>query len=796
MRNDELEQVVIQRTSELEAANKKLSHEIEIRKKTEEKLLKKHDNFLKIFSSVPMGLLLLDRETAIVHSNQTIYSMVLREPKEVLGRLAGDGLGCVHSFETSKGCGFSNSCPACPLRNGIEQIIAESTQIHGAELILSLMINGKPEDRCLSVSAEPIDIDGHLHVIVAIDDITDRKKNEVALKESEKRISTILETEPECVKILDLEGKLVYMNPAGLNMIDADNLDQVLGLSMLPLIDEEYQTSFADLILKTLDGGRGKLEFQVVGLKGREIWLETHSVPLRLHNEEITGVLGITRDITDRKKAEEKLKKSLSLVSATLESTVDGILVIDKKRKVRQFNKNFVELWRISDATMSTRDDETLLASVLDQLSEPENFLRKVEDLYLTDDESFDVVGFKDGRIFEFYSRPQELDGENIGRVWSFRDVTKRKKAENKLKKSLSLLTATLESTVDGILVVNKNGQIRRFNNRFVELWRISDSVISTRDDEKLLASILDQLSDPDNFLNKVKEMYLNDNESFDIIDFKDGRTFERYSRSQDLDGENIGRVWSFRDVTKNKKAEEALKESKHQLEELNATKDKLFSIIGHDLRSPIGGLKQLIELTLSTTDLSDTQSISEILEDIQKSASTTYDLLENLLAWAKSQRNEVVFKPTQVNLHEMIDACTVLMAETARSKNITIYNQASSQQWVYADQNMLMTILRNLLTNAIKFTHSHKNIYLSVFNTDLGVSISVKDEGVGINPENLDKLFKSNDFLTTYGTSGEKGTGLGLLLCKEFVDKHSGKIWVESELGKGSEFKFTLPLN
>jgi len=670
MRNDELEQPLIQRTLELEAANKKLSQEIEIRKKAEEKLLKEHNNFLKIFSTVPLGILLLNEDTTIVHANQTICSMVLRDPTEVIGQVVGGGLGCVHSLEEPKGCGFSNSCPACPLRKGIMQIIAESKHIHGAELNLSLMINGKLEDRCLSVSAEPVEMGGCQHIIVAIDDITDRKKNEVALKESEKRISTILETEPECVKILDLEGKLVYMNPAGLNMIDADNLEQVLGLSVLPLISEEYKKSFADLTRKTINGGGGKLEFQVTGLKGRKIWLETNSVPLRLQNDKITGVLGITRDVTERKKAEKKLKKSLSLVKATLESTVDGILVVDRKRKVRRFNQRFVELWRIPDSVLATREDEKLLASVLDQLSKPEIFLRKVEDLYLTDDESFDVVGFKDGRTFEFYSRPQELDGENIGRVWSFRDVTKRKKAE------------------------------------------------------------------------------------------------------------------------------EALKESKRQLEELNATKDKLFSIIGHDLRSPIGGLKQLVELTLSTSDLSDVLSISEILEDIRKSASTTYDLLENLLAWAKSQRSTVVFKPTQVNLHETIEACVLLLEETIRSKNICIHNQASHKQLVYTDPNMLMTILRNLLTNAIKFTHPDKHIYVSVIDTEKGILISVKDEGVGINPENLDKLFKPNDFLTTYGTSGEKGTGLGLLLCKEFVEKHKGEIWVESELGKGSEFKFTLPLN
>ncbi|RXQ94509.1 PAS domain-containing sensor histidine kinase [Ancylomarina salipaludis] len=668
MRDDQLDQIEIQTKLDLEAANKKLSEEIETRKKAEEKLLKEHENFLKIFSAVPMGILLLDRDTAIVHANQAIYSMIFRDPTEVIGLWAGGGLGCIHSLETPKGCGFSSSCPTCPFRQGIEQIISENKQIHGAELNLTLVINGKPDDRCLSVSAEPLDIDGHPHVIVTIDDITDRKKTEQALKESEKRISTILETEPECVKILDKEGKLTYMNPAGLNMIEADNLNQVLGQPILPLIKKEYRKAFKELNFKTLNGEGGKLEFEVNGLKGRRIWLETSSVPLRLQNDEITGILAITRDINDRKKAEQKLKRSLSLVKATLESTVDGILVIDKKRKVKRFNNKFVELWRISDEVLATRDDEKLLASVLYQLSEPENFLSKVENLYLTDDESFDLIDFKDGKKFEFYSRPQELDGKSIGRVWSFRDITKRNKAE------------------------------------------------------------------------------------------------------------------------------QALKESKQQLEELNATKDKLFSIIGHDLRGPIGSFKQLIELILSNYDLTDTQSLTEILKVIQKTANTTYDLLENLLTWANSQRNEVVFMPANINLSEIIDTCTFMLAETAKSKNITVHNQVSADQLAYADKNMLMTILRNLISNAIKFTHPNKNIYLSAVDTSKHISISVKDEGVGISPENLGKLFKSTDYLTTYGTSGEKGTGLGLLLCKDFVEKHEGQIWVESEDEKGSVFYFTLP--
>ena len=668
MRNDELERLVNQRTSKLESENKELSSEMEIHKKAEEKLLKKQDHFLKIFSAVPVGLLLLNGATEIVEANQAIYSMVLRDPIDVIGRRAGNGLGCIHSYEDSKGCGFSNSCPACPLRRGIEQIIAESPCVVDAELNLTLMIDDKPQLRCLNVSAEPVEIDGHLYVIVAIDDMTDRKKTEEALRESEKRMSIILESEPECVKIINPDGDLVYMNPAGLDMIDADNLGQVMGQSLLPLIGEKYREAFADNFLNALNGGGGKLEFDVVGLKGRHIWLESNSVPLRLQNEEIAGVLSITRDISDRKLAEDKLKRSLSLVNATLESTVDGILVVDTERKVRRYNNKFAELWRIPESVLATLDDETLLAFVLDQLSEPQIFLEKVEGLYLTDSESFDVVDFKDGRIFEFYSRPQELDGEKIGRVWSFRDVTERKKAE------------------------------------------------------------------------------------------------------------------------------EALEESKRQLEELNATKDKLFSIIGHDMRGPIGGFKQLIDLTISDCDLSDTQSVSEILEVIQQSANTIYELLENLLDWAKSQRDAVMFMPSNLNLHQVIHACISLLSDMASKKDICIHNQTSSKQLVFADQNMLMTILRNLLTNAIKFTHPGNNIYVSVEDTGKAIFIRVKDEGVGMNAENLGNLFKATAGAPRFGTAGEKGTGLGLLLCKEFIEKHGGRIEAESEVGKGSTFCFSLP--
>ena len=237
------------------------------------------------------------------------------------------------------------------------------------------------------------------------------------------------------------------------------------------------------------------------------------------------------------------------------------------------------------------------------------------------------------------------------------------------------------------------------------------------------------------------------------------------------------------------------LNQSVLKLKELNAVKDKLFSIIGHDLRGPIGGFKSLIELLISDYDLSDTKSLIEILQMIQKSANSTYDLLENLLAWARSQRNEIVYAPEEIKLQETVSSTIGLFTELTQNKEISIINHIPENTVVFADKNMLMTVLRNLISNAIKFTPNGKQIQIASDQNDSEQIVTIKDEGTGISPENQLKLFKNTEHLTTYGTNGEKGSGLGLLLCKDFIEKHNGKIWVESELGKGSTFKFTLPI-
>jgi PAS domain S-box-containing protein len=208
---------------------------------------------------------------------------------------------------------------------------------------------------------------------------------------------------------------------------------------------------------------------------------------------------------------------------------------------------------------------------VLDQLKDPGRFVAKVMQVYAhPEEESYDAIEFKDGRVLERTSRPQRIGSDVVGRVWSFRDITDRVRVEDELDRSLSLLKAALDATADGILVVDREGRIVSYNLRFVDMWRLPDAVVASRDDDRALEFVLDQLKDPERFLKKVRELYDHpDAQGYDWLEFKDGRVFERYSGPQLVNGRVVGRVWSFRDVSDRRRMEEILRRQARTFEHI-----------------------------------------------------------------------------------------------------------------------------------------------------------------------------------------------------------------------------------
>ncbi len=375
-------------------------------------------------------------------------------------------------------------------------------------------------------------------------------------------------------------------------------------------------------------------------------------------------------------------------------------------------------------------------------------------------------------------------------------NVIERKRAENELEISHSLVSATLESTADGILVVDKSGKITNFNSKFVELWRIPESILQMRDDETMLAFVLNQLKEPEQFMNKVQEIYNNDEEvSTDFITFKDGKIFEIYSQSQVFNGKSVGRVWSFRNITEQKKTLKALHQSETKFRELNATKDKFFSIIAHDLKSPFNGILGFSNLLTDQIRAKDYDGIEEYAEIIQYSSQKAIDLLMNLMEWSRSQSGRMDFNPERIEIGFLIGEVFELSNIAAIQKSIQFTTVQSEPLMVNIDKEMISSVLRNLISNAIKFTHPGGKIELKVEKTEKDLLVTVSDNGIGIEKKELAKLFRIDESYSLPGTHNEKGTGLGLVLCKEFIDKHKGTIWAESETDLGSRFCFKIPL-
>jgi len=239
----------------------------------------------------------------------------------------------------------------------------------------------------------------------------------------------------------------------------------------------------------------------------------------------------------------------------------------------------------------------------------------------------------------------------------------------------------------------------------------------------------------------------------------------------------------------------EQLNAKNAQLKELNATKDKFFSIIGHDLKNPFNSLLGMSELLISNADKYSPEKISFFAQQMHSSSKNAYNLLENLLEWARIQKGEL--EPNLENVHagEVIHEVKKLNQPAADSKNISLQTISDENYTVIADREMLKTTLRNLVSNALKYTSSQGMVVVYTQENEKHLQFTVSDDGMGIPTEYLDRLFEIDGKQSREGTENERGTGLGLILSKEFVEKQGGKIWVESEQEKGSNFHFTIPL-
>lgn len=368
-------------------------------------------------------------------------------------------------------------------------------------------------------------------------------------------------------------------------------------------------------------------------------------------------------------------------------------------------------------------------------------------------------------------------------------EMNRRAKIEEELRMRLMFFEGIANSTVDGFLVVDPNGQKILQTQRTIDLWKIPEEVANDLSGHKQVAHIMHMTVDPQKFIAEIQyQMEHVDEKRLDEVELIDGTIMERYSSPViGADGTHYGRIYTFHDITDRKNIEK-------QLIQLNSDKDRFISILAHDLRSPFNNLLGLSELLTENLSKFSSEEIKTIVSTIYETAQKTFSLLEDTLLWASFQSKKITFSPLPTNTSTIIEEVIEILEPVAKFKDIEIKTNLNEELRTNIDIYMFKAILRNLISNAIKFTNKNGRIDISAVHTDSKIIIKVSDNGVGMKQETIDKLFNFSPVNSSKGTANESGTGLGLMLCKEFIDKHRGKIWVESTLGKGTTVRFSIP--
>jgi len=497
-----------------------------------------------------------------------------------------------------------------------------------------------------------------------------------------------------------------------------------------------------------------------------------------------------------RNQAEITLNNSLALTEATLESIHNGILVVDDQGSIVKTNSKFGEMWHIPQGIIDTHDRNILLEHILEQLTNPDWFTASISELYSKPEaESFDLLYFKDGRIFERISKPFYLEGKPKGRVWSFFDVTESRRVEQALRNSEAHLRTLVQTIPDLIWLKNKDGIYLSCNVMFERFFGARGvDIIGKTDYDFVDRELADFFRMNDR--NAMESGKPTSNEEW--ITFADNgqRVLLETIKTPmyDLNGDLIGILGIGRDITERKLAETEITTKNEELIQAHAEKDKFFSIIAHDLRSPFNSFLGLTQIMAEEWSTLTAKQVQEIASSMKNSATSLHRLLENLLEWSRIQQGLIPYNPNTVQLLPLISESISTAMEPARNKGVSITYNIPDNLTIYADKHILQTVIRNLVSNAVKFTPRGGTINLTAKTTnDNCVEISVEDSGIGMSREMIDNLFRLDVQTRRKGTEDEPSTGLGLMLCKEFIKKHDGKLWVESKEGKGSIFHFTI---
>lgn len=589
------------------------------------------------------------------------------------------------------------------------------------------------------------------------------------------------------------EQKVTKVNNAFLDQYGAKEED-IMGISPADFFHHNPQHGL-EVCREILNLGHTTIITDERKIDGTQIWIEGNYFLFKNSKDQITGLFGIQRDITGRKQVEVDLREREESYKELFNSISDAIYILDGDGYFIEVNKGAEKMYGYTREELLGKTLSYLSPRNTNNFTVVNNLFRETFSTGKTN--QFDIYGQrKNGEIF-----PKNIiinRGKYNGKEVIFaigRDIFDRKKAEEKLRESEERFRRIYEDAPIGIFRTTADGKILITNPALVKMLGY-DSIeeLSALDIGKQIYAADFSRKD---FISAVEK-------KGSLIGFeysmkrKDGSLIfirENARVVKDARGKVMFYEGTIEDITERKLAEEKLIASEKQLRETNMMKDKFLSIIAHDLRSPFQGLLGISSMLSDEEDLTIEERIL-YAKKLNDGLKTQYTLLDDLLAWSRLQRGVMEFKPEKSIACEDIEEVINPFDTSVEKKNIVLTFVCDDTLSAKYDKNMFCAVIRNLVSNAIKFTPDNGSIFLKATETENDLVVSVTDTGIGISKEDLPRLFRIDSHFIRRGTRDEGGSGLGLVLCKEFIEKHGGKLWVESEVNVGSTFSFSIPKN
>ncbi|MCY2992051.1 MAG: PAS domain S-box protein [Planctomycetota bacterium] len=648
---------------------------------------------------------------------------------------------------------------------------------------------------------------------VVISDITDRKRAEEALTASEDKFRAIADYTANWEVWLGTDGKMLWTNPAVESITGYSSADV---LAMPDFIATMVAAEDRDLVALTIqDALRGStdndVEFRFIRKNGSKFWLAVSWQSIFDGKGNSLGIRASGGDVTERKQAEEALRRSETQLRAILESTADGILAVDNQGKMLRVSQRFADLWRIPQPLLERRDDRALLDFVLNQLSDPDAFIKKVRTLYDSDAEDIDTITFQDGRFFERYSIPMVMDGIRTGRVWSFRDITERKRAEGALRESRERLAQLAEQSATIVWEVDAQGL-------YTHVSRVSEAVLGYRPDE-LVGHLhfydLHPESGCEAYKTSVFAVFERKESFQNFVNAAETKAGQQVWLSTNgipllnADGTLRGYRGSDTDITERKRAETELQETNRQLEAATAranemtvqaelatrAKSEFLAHMSHEIRTPMTAILGYADLLME--EHVDHASQTHVAV-IKRSGEQLLGLINDILDISKVEAGKLQIEPIRCSPRELVAEVVSFMRVRATEKQLPLQTELADPlpATILTDPLRLRQVLINLLGNAIKFT-DHGEIRLTVRLTSDGgpprLRFDVTDTGIGMNAEQVGQLFRPFTQVDSSASRKFSGTGLGLCISKHLAKALGGDLEVRSHPGQGSTFSVTI---